>query len=156
MHTSKKSLRRQISRVLLPLVTEKAINKDNGAFSHPVSRVLSVNASRTTANGQTERKTRLYAQPIGSLLYLIGAARHGPRTTVNCGFVMLLHPKVAPANGGNELNGFARKIASFSDSFWILGGLRRAHHARFFPNIRHNFSTNELAPAVVQRFEHIK
>ena len=83
---------------------------------------LSVNAGRTTANGQTERETRLYTQPNDTLLYPIGAARHVKRSTENCGFVTLQHPKAAPANGGNELNGFARKRASFSDPFWNWGG----------------------------------
>ena len=44
------------------------------------------------------------------------------RSTENCGFLTLRHPKVAPANGGNELSRFARKRASFSDSFWNWGG----------------------------------
>ena len=34
-----------------------------------------------------------------------------------CGIGDVVTPNVFPANGGNELSGFARKRASFSDSF---------------------------------------
>ena len=58
-----------------------------GSISHPVSWILSVNASRTSASNQTERDTRLYTQPNDTLLYPIGTAQHVKRSTENCGLV---------------------------------------------------------------------
>ena len=61
-------------------------------------------------------------------------------------------PRSCPRKWGPELNGFARKPASFSDSFWNWeGGHTRTDF--FQRSAYNNFSANELALATVQSFE---
>ena len=63
------------------------------------SWVLSTDTKGTTASSQTERKTWLYTQPNSTQLYLIGAAWHVQRSTIDGEFVTLQHPKMPPQLG---------------------------------------------------------
>ena len=110
----------------------KSNQQKQGSISRPVIRILSVNARRTTANGQTERETRLYTQPNDTLLYPIGATRHvkdRQKTVVRISNVVT--PQSCPRKWGKWTE---RIFEETSFLFWFFLKLgRRAHHDRFFP-----------------------
>ena len=121
------------------------------SISRPASWILSANASRTTAIGQTERETRLYTQPNNTLLYPFGAACHVKRWIRK----LWICDVVTPQSCSRKWGKWTKRICEeTSFLFWFIWG--EATPRQIFSNIRHNFSANELASATVQSFEHKK